>query len=141
METTAQKQNNQINNANAVAVDFVEIFDDKFLRAEKAFKAIDHLQYLIETGLTASATITIESVPHKNGIGAGVVINFPDGEVFLSQEDICGLKMKADLCSKGRWGTAEINKIPSQCAFGWKPGTAIDSNGNEIKTFVRKESF
>ena len=135
------EQNNNQNKDQQNTTTFVEIFNDRFQRAEKAFKAIDHLQYLIETGLTAGASITIESVPHRNGIGTGVVINFPDGKVFLSQEDICGLKMKADLCSNGRWGTAEINKISSQCAFGWKPGAAIDTDGNEIETFVRKESF
>lgn len=138
METSAQNnqnnQNNQINN-----VDFVEIYEDRNKRAEKAHKAIDLVQYVIETGLP-TGTITIEPVPHRNGIGAGILISgFKNGgKIFLSQEDISGLKMNSNTCAVGRWGVEEINKIPSQCAFGWKPGTAIDSEGNEVKTFVRK---
>lgn len=140
MET---QQSNIQNNAveNKQQNEFVEIHEDKYSRAEKAYKALDHLQYIIETGLTAGSSITIEAVPHRNGIGTGVKISFSDGDVFLSQEDISGLKMNPNYHSVGRWGTAEINKIPSQAAFGWRPGTAVDSEGNEIRTFVRKESF
>lgn len=131
------QNNNRINNA--ADTTFVEIYEDRNKRAEKAHKAIDLLQYVIETGLP-TGPITIEPVPHRNGIGAGIrITGFKDGgEIFLSQEDISGLKMNATYSAVGRWGVTEINKIPSQAAFGWVPGTALDVNGNEIKTFVRK---
>lgn len=136
MEAT---NNTQINNANATT--FVEIYEDRNKRAEKAHKALDLLQYVIESGqVSPEVPIQISYVPHRNGIGAGVLISgFKNGgEIFLSQEDISGMKMNATYCAAGRWGVEEINKIPSQCAFGWKPGDALDPNGNEIKTFVRK---
>ena len=136
METT-------VNNAameNKGQIEFVEIYEDRNKRAEKAHKAIDLLQYVIESGqINPDSPITISAAPHKNGIGTGVWISgFKGGDIFLSQEDISGLKMNATQCSAGRWGVDEINKIPSQAAFGWVPGTALDAEGNEIKTFVRK---
>jgi len=137
-----EQNNNQIqSNANAAdTTTFVEIYEDRNKRAEKAHKAIDLLQYVIETGLP-TGPITIEPVPHRNGIGAGVLIfGFKNGgKIFLSQEDISGMKMNANTCAAGRWGVDEINKIPSQAAFGWIPSvSAHDGDGNEIKTFVRK---
>ena len=136
----------ETNNTTTAAVEnkgqqttFMEIPEDKYKRAEKAYKALDHLQYIIETGLIAGSSITIEAVPHRNGIGTGVKISFSDGDVFLSQEDISGLKMNPNYHSVGRWGVGDINSIPSQAAFGWIPNvSALDANGNEIKTFVRK---
>ena len=121
-------------------VTFVEIYEDRNKRAEKAHKAIDLLQYVIESGqISPDSPITISSVPHRNGIGSGVLISgFKGGNIFLSQEDISGMKMNANTCAAGRWGVDEINAIPSQAAFGWVPGTALDAEGNEIKTFVRK---
>lgn len=142
METQQNNiQNNAVENKQQ-NIEFVEIYEDRNKRAEKAHKALDLLQYVIETGLP-TGPITIEPVPHRNGVGAGIrITGFKNGgEIFLSQEDISGMKMNSNTCAVGRWGVEEINKIPSQCAFGWKPGAAIDANGNEIKTFVRKESF
>ena len=132
--TTATVMNND------QQVNFVEIFDDRDKRAEKARKAFDLLQYVIETGqISPDFPITIEAVPHRNGIGTGIKISgFKGGDIFLSQEDISGLKMNSTYCAAGRWGVGEINAIPSQAAFGWVPGTALDASGNEIKTFVRK---
>ena len=132
--TTATVMNND------QQVNFVEIFDDRDKRAEKARKALDLLQYVIETGqISPDFPITISAVQHRNGIGTGIRISgFQRGDIFLSQEDIAGLKMNTNYNSVGRWGVEEINKIPSQAAFGWGVGTAIDQNGNEIKTFVRK---
>ena len=133
------EQNN--NNQNSVNVDFVEIFNDRNKRAEKAHKALDLLQYVIESGqVSPDSPITISFVPHRNGIGTGILISgFKGGDIFLSQEDISGLKMNANTCAVGRWGVKDINAIPSQAAFGWIPNVpALDPNGNEIKTFVRK---
>jgi hypothetical protein len=71
METT--------NNANVAVenkgIDFVAINDDRYKRAEKAYKALDLLQYVIETGqIGPDSPITIQAAPHKNGIGTGVWI-------------------------------------------------------------------
>ena len=138
-----EQNNNNQNKDQQNTTTFVEIFNDRNKRAEKAHKALDLLQYVIESGqVSPDSPITISSVPHRNGIGTGIKISgFKGGDIFLSQEDISGLKMNPNYNSVGRWGVGEINAIPSQCAFGWKPGDALDPNGNEIKTFVRKESF
>ena len=139
MENTVNTTANNKDQQNKV--NFVEIYEDRNKRAEKARKALDLLQYVIETGqINPDCPITISSVPHRNGIGTGIKISgFQGGDIFLSQEDISGLKMNATYCSVGRWGVAEINEIPSQAAFGWIPNVpALDADGNEIKTFVRK---
>lgn len=135
MEATAVNNKEQQNTTT-----FVEVYKDRDLKAEKARKALDLVQFIIETGqIGPDDPITISSVPHRNGIGTGIKISgLKGGDIFLSQEDIAGLKMHSSYCSVGRWGVAEINRLPSQAAFGWMPGNALDQNGNEIKTFVRK---
>lgn len=130
------------NNQNKDQQQFVEIYEEKDLRAEKARWAFDFVQFYVESGLIENGQITIKSVPHRQGIGTGVLISgpFEGGEIFLSQEDISGLK-ESSHHAHGNTNPKKIAEMPSQAAFGWRFGTALDINGNEVETFVRRESF
>lgn len=117
---------------------YVETYSEIGKASEKASKALDFLQYFLETGQMGDGSkITITAQPYRQGYGRTYVFEGPFESFELSSTDLYGLKSDLAKSAIGRTGSKDLAEMSCQLEWGWKKGTAIDSNGDAIETLVR----
>ena len=131
----AQAQNNEQNRYN----NYVERYDNRADGSEKVRRMLDFVTYFLATGMGDKQKVVFESLPHENGIGTRIRVTGPwEGpDIEVTQTDLEQFKNSSD-GPLGRWGAEEISDMQSQLCYGWKKGSALDSDGNEIETLVRE---
>lgn len=145
-EISAQNNNGaQNNNSNDNAQNnnrydnYVERYDNRADGSEKVRRMIDFVTYFLTTGMGDEQKVIFESLPHQNGIGTRIRVTGPwkGPDIEVTQTDLEQFKDSSD-GPLGRWNAEEISDMQSQLCYGWKKGSALDSNGNEIETLVRE---